>query len=219
MNQACVSHGIHLVVSGTSNRCPLPRKCQSRPETVPLRLPGSLPTRHGLPWSRIPPTPPPRPVILATPVQLVSLPRFSVPSAPPNRFRVEGRLTLDPGTPRCASFVHQPRSLDTRVIQTGWGPGHPPSTVGLISSRNDCHAANMRTTGTAALAAAVLAFWSRSADAVGCNTCHIFNDHSQYSEVVTSATKETATPTNFLPGSHCSQYKDASCCTAEVANK
>ena len=48
MDQACVTHGIHLVVSGTSNRCPLPRKCQCRLETPPLRLPGSIPTRDGL---------------------------------------------------------------------------------------------------------------------------------------------------------------------------
>lgn len=77
----------------------------------------------------------------------------------------------------------------------------------------------LRNTAIAALSAAVLALWTRTGDAVGCNTCHIYNNHTAYSEVNVGTTKQTATPTDFPPGSHCSQYRDASCCTADVANK
>lgn len=79
--------------------------------------------------------------------------------------------------------------------------------------------AMLRDTSTLALSAAVLALLGGSAEAVGCNTCHLNNDYGEYGQGGFGATKETATPTDFPPGSKCSQYRSASCCSVEVANK
>lgn len=94
--------------------------------------------------------------------------------------------------------------------------------LGLRSSihNRQCAAdAMLHDTSAFALSAALLALLGGSAGAVGCNTCHLNNDYGDYGQGGFGTTKETATPTDFPSGSHCSQYKSASCCTVEVANK
>lgn len=91
--------------------------------------------------------------------------------------------------------------------------------VHLIHNRQCAAYAMLHDTSVFALYATLLALLGGSAEAVGCNTCHLNNDYGDYGQGGFGTTKETATPTDFPSGSKCSQYKSASCCTVEVANK